>query len=249
MMKTIRDIIIGLATTIIASLFVYVYNSKFINEHLTTFVIITLSIAIIFLTILLLYYNYRNKEIIVGVNFHSILSAEKVSKLIKNATEEIWTFQISGGHHTRNLTNDYKTWLAIDRKRKLKVLFLNPDNNEIVRAVGLLLGRVSVDYISDNNHSAFVEEIKQTLTTYTKLKNLFPDQVQIGLYDCCPPCSIFGCDLGSIDKDRRIMVVENYIYDLPWSKRPCYTLRHAQHKLLDTYIKSLENFFESSKKI
>jgi hypothetical protein len=242
-----RDILTGIITSIIVGVAVYLYDIKFIQHFYVLLIIVFLVIVIIALVILL-FRSYRNNHgNPISVSFHSILTPEKIKKIIASAKEELWAFQISGGHHTRLLTDVYRDWLVVDNQRKLKILFINPEKSELVMAVGVLLGRVSVDDNGNPEVRNFLDEINRTIKIYQSLRELFPNQVELRLYDCCPPCSILGCDLYSAIKERQKMVVENYLFDLPWSKRPCFTLTARHAYLLENYKTSLKCFFENGK--
>jgi hypothetical protein len=155
------------------------------------------------------------------------LELADLKKRIAEASNVIWSFQISGGEFTRYLVQNYERWLAADPRRRLKIMFVDPENEGLLESLVKLSGK---DKASDPE-TGFIslrQTIRKSLQDYSDLRERMPDQVDLRVYDCCPPCSIHAVDVEKESEGDASMFIENYLPDLPWRDRPCFLLnRHS----------------------
>jgi hypothetical protein len=158
--------------------------------------------------------------------FRRPMSLNAARLRIDSAREEIWSFQISGSEFTVNSVEVYEKWLDVDRNRRLSVAFANPANDGLLRSLVKLsgAGKMSTE-VDALTHLR--EVILTSLGKYLELKESFPTQVDLRIYDCSPPCSIHAIDPTS-DFKRRSIYVECYLPHLPTRERPSLLLTPHQ---------------------
>ena len=183
------------------------------------------AVALLFVAVLagaLLYRVWRSRLRVIPY-----LELADLKNRIARSSNVIWSFQISGGEFTRYLVQSYEGWLLEDSRRRLKIMFVDPENE------GLLEGLVELggmDKASDPETGliALRQTIRKSLQDYADLREKMPDQVDLRVYGCCPPCSIHAADVEKGSKGNPSMFIENYLPDLPWRDRPCFLLnRHS----------------------
>jgi hypothetical protein len=64
--------------------------------------------------------------------FVPYLNRAAISQRIENASDSIWSFQISGSGFTTNSVDIYERWLRGNPRRTLHLLFANPTNDGLL---------------------------------------------------------------------------------------------------------------------
>lgn len=172
------------------------------------------------------------------------LELSELRTRVASTRATIWSFQISGGEFTRHLVADYEYWLSQDPRRKLKMLFANPENEGLLEGLVELSGMGKASTREDALRH-LRETIKTSLSRYSQLQASRPEQVDLRVYDCSPPCSIHACDIEDGANSGSIFV-EHYLPDLPWRDRPCFLInRHAPS--FGLYVEHCSIWFKDSR--
>jgi hypothetical protein len=180
------------------------------------------------------------------VSFVAPMSSEKAQERIRSASQEIWSFQISGSEFTSSSIETYEAWLSGDGNRRLLIAFANPENTSLLENIVRLSG---VDKATNEAHAYLHlrEKIKTTLNRYIDLREKFGDRVDVRVYDFSPPYSVHAVDPDHQDNPGGSVFVELYLPDLPSSERPCMLLFHDHSAYSRYHTKSLA-WFEAAKR-
>jgi len=159
-----------------------------------------------------------------SVTFVRQMTRSGAKKRIRTAKHEIWSFQISGSEFTAHSTEAYETWLRNGEDRRLRIAFANPEKPDLFKSIAKLGGQ---DKLSGADHAyAHLRATAETsLDKYIALRERFPDQVDVRVYDFSPPYSIHAVDPGDDNEAAGSVFVEFYLPDLPSSERPCMLLQ------------------------
>jgi hypothetical protein len=197
---------------------------------------VPLGLAVVWVLAVFLAIRHVNRRVLFFVR---PMSEQTARERILSANKVIWSLQISGSEFTRHSDDAYEGWLREDEERRLKIAFANPENDGLLRSINKLTGieiGSTEEYALEDLRKKIIASIEQ----YTKLQNQLPGQVDVRVYDCCPPYSIHAADPNS---RRGSIFLEFYLPHVPASERPCTIMRHS-HKRFEMYSKKSLAWFE-----
>lgn len=198
--------------------------------------------AVILVICLLSYISFKLKN--KYMSFAPYMSIKSIRDRIQSAESEIWSFQISGAEFTLHCIDAYDQWLTCDVKRRIKFLFANPNDDELLKNIVRLSGNGII-----SSPSTALADLHQTIKTsldkYSALRSKFNSQVEIKVYDFCPPCSIHAVD--PMDNSTHSSIfIENYLPYLPGYERPCLLLSRYSPKF-GVYTAQCLKWFDEAK--
>ena len=214
-MKLLEGTLTSLAATGLLAAAAWLFSEDLIWLAVALLLVATLAAA-------LLYWVWRSRLRVIPY-----LELDDLKKRIAKASTVIWSFQISGGEFTRYLVESYEKWLADDPRRRLKIMFVDPENEGLLESLVELSGMNKASDL-ETGLISLRQTIRTSLRDYAELRERRPDQVDLRIYSCAPPCSVHAVDVERGSEGRASMFIENYLPDLPWRDRPCFLLtRHS----------------------
>lgn len=181
------------------------------------------------------------------VKFIAPMSNEQAENRIRSASQEIWSFQISGSEFTAHSVETYEAWLSRDGNHRLLIAFVNPENTDLLKNIVKLSG---VGSLSSESHAYdhLRAIIKTALDKYIILRQKFGDRVDVRVYDFSPPYSVHIVDPDSKGNPGGSAFVELYLPDLPSRERPCMLLTH-EHSAYSLYRTKSLAWFEAARRL
>lgn len=234
MLHNIRGpLLIGVAGSLIAAALASL-SASLISSSLVA--PLAIAASVLFLTVLLALLWRR-----FALHYVPYMSSDALGRRVQAAKKEIWSFQISGGEFTAGSIDVYREWLMDDDSRRLKIMFADPTRRGLIKSIVKLGGMGELSASDPEAVANLQRTIAISLKLYSDLSGELPSQVDVRVYDCCPPCSVHAIDVRTNSRTGSIFV-EHYLPGLAWVDRPCVVIRRA-HKSFAVYADQCESWF------
>jgi hypothetical protein len=164
-------------------------------------------------------------------------SSSDFLSLLESAQEELWLIHISGGDQIRRNSDDVINWCKKQTSRELRIMCVNPDNIELLKAIERKDDIEPYRTIIKETHRKFWEasEGKSYLSAEEGKK------IKIKVYNFVPTASIVACD----PKSKKVLLfVEFFLHFKPWKERLCLTMRSGG-RLYKTYMDAFEQLWKT----
>lgn len=190
--------------------------------------------------------------------WRSIQTLEEIKDQINTTKNDIHAFQLSGKYNTSKNNSNLKKWLEKRGNRKLRLMYIDPDNLPLVESVGILTGRIKAEPCNFKEYKAqlidYRDEIIGSIKLFNGIKKSLnnSNQIKLKVYSSAPAASIFASDINEDIKEKGSIFVEHYLFKGTWEQRLCFHLKEDEKnnkELYEKYRQSINYLWESGREI